>query len=76
MITLSDLSKDGKLLWAYCNNCGRERDIDPAANPLPPDFPVHGDGPRMKCSRCGMKVVTTAPELYPGGIFAQRQSHG
>lgn len=29
-VTLSDLSQDGKLLWCWCADCGRERDVDPA----------------------------------------------
>ncbi len=28
-VTIGDLFHDGKLLWWYCRNCGRERDIDP-----------------------------------------------
>jgi hypothetical protein len=39
-VTLGDLIRKGKLLWAYCRECCRERDFVPATIPLPPDFPV------------------------------------
>jgi hypothetical protein len=71
-VTLSDLIYEGKLLWVYCTGCGHERDVDPSTIPLPPDFPVPQVGKRMKCGQCGGRDVTTAPELYPGGIVAQR----
>lgn len=28
-VTLGDLIREGKTLWAYCIDCGRERDLDP-----------------------------------------------
>src|SRR5215469_5213349 len=39
-VLLGDLIRDGKLLWLYCRECFRERDVDPATIPLPPDGPV------------------------------------
>lgn len=72
-VTLGALIADSKLLWCYCRACGRERDIDPASVPLPPDFPVPEIGGRMKCSACGSRRVVTAPELYPGGIATMRR---
>jgi hypothetical protein len=71
-VTLGDLIREGKLLWTYCRKCCRERDIDPATIPLPPEFPVPEAGSRMKCSACGSRKVETKPELYPGGIEAMR----
>ncbi len=71
-VTLGDLARDGKLLWCYCRNCGRERDLDPTSIPLPIAFPVPTVGSRMKCSSCGSRKICTAPELCPGGVVAQR----
>ena len=71
-VTLSDLSREGKLLWCWCADCGHERDVDPATIPLPGKFPVPEVGARMVCSICGGRKVRTSPELYPGGIEAQR----
>ena len=68
MVTLKDLIRDGKLLWIYCNQCGRERDVPPKSIPLPPDYPVPLVGKRMVCSACGSKRITTWPEIYPGGV--------
>ncbi len=59
-----------ELLWCYCRECCRERDVEPATIPLPPEFPVPEVGSRMKCSACGSRAVETKPELYPGGISA------
>jgi hypothetical protein len=74
-VTIGDLMREGKLLWTYCRECCRERDIDPATIPLPPEFPVPEAGSRMKCSACGSQKVETKPELYPGGIEAMRKHH-
>ena len=51
-VTLADLANAGKLLWVYCCDCGRERDVDPLSVPLPPTLPVPSVGTRMKCSAC------------------------
>jgi hypothetical protein len=56
-VTLSDLAHDGKLLWVYCTDCGRERDLDPASLPLPGETPVPSVGKRMKCSACGSRTI-------------------
>lgn len=72
-VRLADLIGEGKLLWVYCWDCGRERDIEPASLPLGVDTPVPAIGLRMVCSACGSRKVTTAPELYPGGIQAARK---
>jgi hypothetical protein len=39
VVTLADLIRDGRLLWVYCRECGRERDVDPATLPLPRECP-------------------------------------
>jgi hypothetical protein len=72
-VTLAALIRDGKLLWVYCRDCCRERDVDPATIPLPGDFPVPDVGKRMVCSACGSRNVETKPELYPGGVVANRK---
>lgn len=72
-VQLGDLIRDGKLVWVYCNGCGRERDLPPASLPLPPDTPVPDVGKRMTCSACGGTNITTWPELYPGGVVAMRE---
>jgi len=66
--SLGDLIDADKLLWVCCRDCGHERDVNPANVPLPGDTPVPDVGKRMKCSSCGSKKVSTAPELYPGRI--------
>jgi hypothetical protein len=71
-VTLDDLAREGKLLWLYCTDCGRERDVVPSSLPLPGSATVPSVGKRMKCSACGGKNVTSAPELHPGGIVANR----
>ena len=72
-VTLADLIHGDKLLWVYCRDCGHERDVSPATIPLPGDTPVPEAGKHMKCSKCGSRKISTAPELYPGGILAMRE---
>lgn len=72
-VTLSDLTREQKLLWLYCNDCGRERDVDPASIPLPGAFAVPLVGTRLRCSKCGGRNVTSAPELHPGGVTRDRE---
>ena len=71
-VTLGDLIRDGKLLWLLCCDCGREVDVPPATIPLAADFPVPHVRRPMKCSACGSRNIDSRPELYPGGIAAQR----
>jgi hypothetical protein len=54
-VTIGDLMRDRRLLWVYCRECGRERDLDPATLPLPGDHPVPDVGKRMRCSACGSR---------------------
>jgi hypothetical protein len=75
-VVLADLIRDHRLLWVYCRECGRERDLDPSTVPLPGEFPVPEVGKCMKCSACGSRKIHTAPELYPGGIEAMRARWG
>ncbi len=67
-VTLGDLARDNKLLWIYCNDCGREREVPPLSIGLPEAQPVPTAGKRLKCSECGSRKITTRPELYPGGL--------
>jgi hypothetical protein len=64
-VTLGDLIRNNRLIWVYCNDCCRERDIDPATLQLPQDTPVREVGKRLVCTECGGKRVETKPELYP-----------
>jgi hypothetical protein len=75
-VTIGDLMRDRRLLWVYCRECGRERDLDPGALPLHRDCPVPEIGERMRCSACGSRKIHTAPELYAGGIEAMRTRWG
>ncbi len=75
-VTIADLMRDRRLLWVYCRECGRERDVDPSTLTLPGDYPVPDVGKRMRCTACGSRKVHTAPELYPGGIEAMRARWG
>jgi hypothetical protein len=68
-VLLGDLIRDGKLLWLYCWDCFRERDVDPSTIPLPPVVSVPEIGKRMTCRS---RKIYSRPELYPGGIEAQR----
>ena len=73
-VTIGNLMDANKLLWVYCLSCCREADVDPATLPLPLTTPVPTLGVRhMKCSVCGSRQIETKPELYPGGIQAQRE---
>ncbi len=74
-VTIGDLMRDRRLLWVYCRECGRERDVDPAILPLPGDHPVPEVANRMKCSACRSQITTRA-ELYPGGIETMRTRWG
>jgi hypothetical protein len=74
-VTLDDLERDGKLVWVYCNHCGRERDLQPTALGVPLDTAVPEAGRRLVCSSCGERKVSVKPELYPGGIEAIRDKH-
>ena len=71
-VTLGDLVRDDKLLWVYCCDCGRERNVTPSTVPLPPETPVPDVRKHMKCSACGSRKINTKPELYPGGTAAMR----
>ena len=72
-VTLGNLIFEKKLMWTYCLDCGRERDVDPATLPLPPETPIPGLGRRlMSCSSCASRNIETRPELYPGGLKAAR----
>ena len=42
-VLLGDLIRDGKLLWLYCQDGFRERDVDPSTIPLPSDVPSARD---------------------------------
>jgi hypothetical protein len=72
-VTLADIIHDGKLVWVYCTACDRERDIDPAAMPLPRETPIPEVGKHMKCSACGSRKIDARPELYPGGVTKVRE---
>ena len=72
-VTLGDLIREGKLLWVYCCDCGRECNIDPATIPLPASHPVPTVAKRMKCIACGGRQINTKPELYPGGSWRGRK---
>src|SRR5512134_1073338 len=82
-VTIADLIRDRRLLWVYCRDCGRERDVDPATLPLPGDWPIPEVGLRMRCSTCGSRKVHTArPSSTPvalrlwgasGAVPASRQ---
>jgi hypothetical protein len=72
-VTIADLMREEKLLWVYCNDCGRERDVDPKSLAVPATTPVPVLGRRfMKCSSCGSRKIDTRPEIFPGGIAAAR----
>jgi hypothetical protein len=67
-VTLGVLIREDELLWAYCRECGHERDVTPITVPLSRETPVPEVGKHMKCSKCGSRKVDARPELYPGGV--------
>lgn len=67
-VTLADLARAGQLLWLYCPDCHREREVAPLSIGLPPDQPVPTAGRRLVCSQCGSRRIESKPELYPGGL--------
>jgi hypothetical protein len=71
-VTLGDLVREGKLLWVYCCDCYRERDVNPATVPLPPETPVPEVGKKMKCSACGSRKIDAKPELYPAAASTRK----
>ena len=56
-VTIGDLRRDRRLLWVYCRECGRERDVDPSTLPLPGAHPVPEVGNRM----VGNRKITDRP---------------
>ena len=72
-VQLGDLIREHKLIWVYCRACYRERDLDPATLPLPGSVPVPDVGKRMRCSACGSRMISTAPEHVRGGVVAWRE---
>lgn len=72
LVTIGDLTREGKLLWVYCRDCGRERDLEVHTLPLPADIAVPEAWRRFRCSACGGRAITTKPELCPGGVLAER----
>jgi DNA-directed RNA polymerase subunit RPC12/RpoP len=61
-VTIGDLRRDRRLLWVYCRECGRERDLDPSTLSLPGEHPVPEVGKRMRCTACGSRKVYMAPD--------------
>ena len=60
-----NLEREDKLLWVYCCDCGRERNVALSTVPLPPEMPVPDASKHMKCPACGSRKINTKPELYP-----------
>ena len=65
-LTLANLLRDGKRLWAYCRDCQHNRFLDPHDIPLPPSFAVPEVGSRMKCFKCGSRNIHSKPEWFMG----------
>ena len=72
-VTIADLIRDRRLLWVYCGDCGRERNLDPVTLPLPGEYPVPEVGKRMKCSACGSRTIHMAPKPTIGNT--SRSTH-
>src|SRR5262249_42358863 len=66
-VRLGDLIRDGKLLWLYCRECYRERDVDPATIPLPPDLPVPEIG-KNSVHSADLASSTVARSCTPAGL--------
>ena len=73
-VILSDLQKEGLLVFCWCNRCSHHADIAPEAfiPTLGNLFPVPELGRHMRCSHCGTKDITTRP-AWPahGGQIAR-----
>lgn len=74
-VTLADLARDEKLIWLYCRECGREREIDPTTLGIDLETPVPDVGSRMVCSRCGSRKVHAALQLYAMTLAEMRELH-
>jgi len=70
-VTLADLKAEQRLVWVYCIDCCREREVEPDTIPLPLETPVPSVGKRLKCSDCGGQLQAK-PQLYAKTIFEMR----
>ena len=73
-VTLDELIRDGKRLWAYCRECQHNRFLDPRDIPLPGSYPVPKVGKRMKCSACGSRNIHSKPEWFMGNDWHRGDS--
>lgn len=61
METIGDLRRAGRLLNAYCTECGRERDLDLARVALADKLPIAEAGGKLKCRECGSTRIFVQP---------------
>lgn len=55
--TIGDLRREGRGLYAYCVECGRERTLDPRRIALADALTVPEAGGKLKCRDCGGKKI-------------------
>ena len=72
-VTLGDLVRSGRSVWAYCLDCFRERDLAAAILPLPQDLSVPEIARRLKCMACGSRRVQTKPQLHDKPVSEVRR---
>jgi len=62
-VPLQFLIDEGMRLLAHCLKCGRcvPVDVAPIAAKFGADFPIPHVGKRMRCTRCGSRLVDTMP---------------
>ena len=75
-VTLGDLVRERRTVWAYCLACCRERDLPSADLPLPMDVAVRDVAARLACSACGSRKIQTKPQLHDRPISEIRRAYG
>lgn len=74
-VVLGDAVRDRRLLWAHCEACGHQSELDPAALAarLGYDFPIPDLRRRMRCSACQGRQVDVRVRYPSPGVVAQHR---
>ncbi len=74
-VTLGELARRGIKVSAWCEACGRYRELPtaPLVARLGPELAVTSAGQHLKCGACGSRRVDVRPH-YPGlGVVANHR---
>jgi rRNA maturation protein Nop10 len=62
-MTLANMRQNGvRLVWAKCEACGHQADVNVDA--LAETLVIPKVGQRLRCSRCGSKQINTRPAWH------------